>query len=48
MDTSAAYARIVNMQTVAEGVADERTLGLLADLGVDLAQGFFLGRPHSL
>ncbi|MGB5335951.1 MAG: EAL domain-containing protein [Woeseiaceae bacterium] len=33
------------MQTVAEYVQDAETLDLLGKLGVDLAQGFFVGRP---
>ena len=32
-------------QTIAEGVEDAETLQLLQDLGVDFAQGFYLGRP---
>ena len=32
-------------QTIAEGVEDDATLKLLRDLGVDFAQGFYLGRP---
>jgi EAL domain-containing protein (putative c-di-GMP-specific phosphodiesterase class I) len=32
-------------RTVAEGVEDERTLAVLGDLGVDLAQGFGIARP---
>lgn len=31
--------------TVAEGVEDEETLAVLAELGVDQAQGYLLGRP---
>jgi EAL domain-containing protein (putative c-di-GMP-specific phosphodiesterase class I) len=34
------------MTIVAEGVEDEATLELLESLGVDLAQGYFLGRPR--
>jgi EAL domain-containing protein (putative c-di-GMP-specific phosphodiesterase class I) len=30
---------------VAEGVEDEATLAYLDELGVDYAQGFFIGRP---
>jgi EAL domain-containing protein (putative c-di-GMP-specific phosphodiesterase class I) len=30
---------------VGERVNDERTLNLIADLGVDYAQGFHLGTP---
>ena len=32
-------------KTIAEGVEDEVTLGLLREAGVDYAQGYFLGRP---
>jgi EAL domain-containing protein (putative c-di-GMP-specific phosphodiesterase class I) len=32
-------------RTIAEGVEDAPTLALLTDLGVDLVQGYFLGRP---
>ena len=31
--------------TVAEGVEDEATLQLLAEYGVDRAQGYAIGRP---
>ncbi len=34
-----------DLQTVAEGVEDADTLALLADLGVDFAQGFHIARP---
>jgi len=30
---------------VAEGIEDESTLALLARLGCDLAQGYFISRP---
>jgi len=33
------------MQTIAEYVQDAESLSLLAELGVDMAQGFFVGRP---
>jgi EAL domain-containing protein (putative c-di-GMP-specific phosphodiesterase class I) len=33
------------MRTVAEGVEDEATLNLLRTFGVDLVQGYHLGRP---
>lgn len=36
------------MRTVAEGVEDEATLELLRTLGVDLVQGYHLGRPAPL
>lgn len=39
-------ARSFGIRTVAEGVEDAGTLALLAELGVDLAQGFHLGRPQ--
>jgi EAL domain-containing protein (putative c-di-GMP-specific phosphodiesterase class I) len=38
-------ARAFGLRTIAEGVEDQATLDLLRELGVDLAQGFFLGRP---
>ena len=31
---------------MAEFVSDQETLELLAELGVDLAQGFHVGRPR--
>ncbi|HEY4825497.1 MAG TPA: EAL domain-containing protein, partial [Solirubrobacteraceae bacterium] len=41
-------AREFGQQTIAEGVEDSETLGLLRDYGVDFAQGFYLGRPQPL
>ena len=41
-------ARAAGRRTVAEFVADQDTLELLAELGVDLAQGFHIGRPRPL
>ena len=38
-------AREFNQTTIAEGVEDEATLIRLRELGVDLAQGYLLGRP---
>ncbi len=35
-------------QTIAEGVEDAATLDLLREYGVDLAQGYHLGRPQPL
>jgi diguanylate cyclase (GGDEF)-like protein/PAS domain S-box-containing protein len=35
----------LQLETVAEGVEDARTWDLLADLGCDLAQGYFISRP---
>jgi EAL domain-containing protein (putative c-di-GMP-specific phosphodiesterase class I) len=35
----------LGQRTIAEGVEDAATLTLLRELGVDLAQGFHLGRP---
>jgi len=40
-----ALARGFNLKTVAEGVEDAETLALLAELGVDLAQGYHIARP---
>jgi PAS domain S-box-containing protein len=41
-------ARNFAMTTVAEGVEDERTLELVREMGVDLAQGYYVGRPRPL
>jgi EAL domain-containing protein (putative c-di-GMP-specific phosphodiesterase class I) len=41
-------ARGLGQETVAEGVEDEETLDLLRRLGVDLVQGFELGKPASV
>jgi len=35
----------LQLESVAEGVEDARTLALLATLGCDLAQGYFISRP---
>ena len=43
-----ALARAAGRRTVAEFVPDQETLELLAELGVDLAQGFHVGRPRPL
>jgi len=37
--------REAGMRTIAEYVQNAPTLALLADLGIDLAQGFFIGKP---
>jgi EAL domain-containing protein (putative c-di-GMP-specific phosphodiesterase class I) len=39
-------ARGFGMKTVAEGVEDAATFDLLADLGVDFAQGYYIARPQ--
>jgi diguanylate cyclase (GGDEF)-like protein/PAS domain S-box-containing protein len=39
-------ARGLGQKTVAEGVEDEETLATVRRLGVDYAQGFYLGRPE--
>jgi EAL domain-containing protein (putative c-di-GMP-specific phosphodiesterase class I) len=41
-------ARGLGKRTIAEQAGDEATVALLRDLGVDQAQGYFLGRPASL
>jgi EAL domain-containing protein (putative c-di-GMP-specific phosphodiesterase class I) len=38
-------ARGMGMKTVAEFVEDEETLAILKRLGVDYAQGYYIGRP---
>lgn len=41
-------AHALGKQTIAESVENEETLLLLKDIGVDYAQGHFLGRPSSI
>jgi PAS domain S-box-containing protein len=41
-------ARNFGIQTIAEGVEAEDTVGLLRTLGVDYAQGYYFGRPGPL
>jgi EAL domain-containing protein (putative c-di-GMP-specific phosphodiesterase class I) len=41
-------ARAAGRRAVAEFVSDQDTPELLAELGVDLAQGFHVGRPRPL
>jgi EAL domain-containing protein (putative c-di-GMP-specific phosphodiesterase class I) len=41
-------ARGLGKQTIAEFVPNEQTVRLLVELGVDSAQGYFLGRPRPL
>ena len=41
-------ARGLGKRTVAEQAGDDATLALLRGMGVDQAQGYFLGRPAPL
>lgn len=43
-----AIARELGKTTIAEGVSDAGTLRRLRELGVDYAQGYFIGRPAPL
>jgi PAS domain S-box-containing protein len=36
------------LQTIAEGIEDVETMDLLREYGVDLAQGFYVGRPEPI
>jgi EAL domain-containing protein (putative c-di-GMP-specific phosphodiesterase class I) len=42
----AQIARTVGTKTIAEHVRNEETLAMLAEIGIDYAQGFYLGRPR--
>ena len=41
-------AKVLGIRTVAEFVSDEKLMARLAELGVDLAQGFYLHEPEPL
>ena len=41
-------AKVMELQTVAEYVGDKKAIKLLKELGVDFAQGHFIGRPVGL
>ena len=40
-------AHALRLRVVAEGIEDGATLSLLAELGCDIAQGYFIGMPVS-
>jgi diguanylate cyclase (GGDEF)-like protein len=42
------FAQASEARVIAEGIEDERTIGVLRDLHVELGQGFHLGRPERL
>jgi EAL domain-containing protein (putative c-di-GMP-specific phosphodiesterase class I) len=41
-------AQSLELQTIAEGVEDADTFALLRAMGIDMAQGYFIGRPQPL
>ena len=38
----------LGIKTVAEFVGDQETVDLLGEIGVDFAQGYFIGKPHAV
>lgn len=40
--------RTAGLRMVAEGIEDTETLGTLAELGVEMVQGYLFGRPAPL
>ena len=40
--------KVMNLVTIAEHVEDESTLQVLKEIGVDLVQGYHLGRPQAV
>lgn len=48
VNTITLVARLYDLTTVAEGVESQAVLDRLADIGVDRAQGYFLGRPQPI
>jgi diguanylate cyclase (GGDEF)-like protein len=45
IEATISLAHALGLQVVAEGVEEEATLSLLARLGCDLAQGYYIARP---
>ncbi len=45
VENTVALARTLKIQTVAEGIEDEKMLATVAALGCDRAQGYLLGKP---
>jgi EAL domain-containing protein (putative c-di-GMP-specific phosphodiesterase class I) len=45
VEASIALARNLKMTTVAEGVQERADWDLLAELGCDVAQGYFIAHP---
>ena len=43
--TVVALARALGMRIVAEGIDSAEALGVVTELGCEMAQGFFIGRP---
>lgn len=48
VESMVAVARNFEMTTVAEGVEDRATFECLGEMGVDLVQGYYVGRPQPL
>ena len=48
LEASVELARKLSLSTVAEGVEDEATLGLLRELNVDKVQGYLVAKPMPL
>lgn len=48
VESMVAVAHNFEMETVAEGVEDRETFELLGDLGIDMVQGYYVGRPQPL
>jgi EAL domain-containing protein (putative c-di-GMP-specific phosphodiesterase class I) len=45
LEGSVGIAQRLGLQTVAEGVEDEDDWSFLREIGCDVAQGYFIGRP---
>jgi diguanylate cyclase len=45
IEATISLAHALGLHVVAEGVEEEGTLNLLARLGCDLAQGYYIARP---
>ncbi|MCG5531256.1 bifunctional diguanylate cyclase/phosphodiesterase [Halorhodospira halochloris] len=48
VEAVANLSKRLNMEVVAEGIEDGQTLNMVRELGCDVAQGYFIGKPQPL
>lgn len=48
VETIVAFAKKIGLKTIAEYVSDIEVYGLIKEMGVDYAQGYYIGKPQPL